>query len=410
MEKDDVCRLSAPRPWCRRWVFLIAYACIVSFSLSLQGQSSLRQAIRQHMEMAQRFLAAGKPEAAAREFQAVLATDPDNIDARVDLGVLAYFQRDCGLAIPNFKKAISQQPSLFKVRALLGLCEDQGGDSDDAARDLAQSVSHLKDWKLMKLAGSRLVEIYYQKDDLNQAAGVVAELQQAHPVDVDILFMDYRIHTELAERARDTLAFVAPDSARMHELMAEQFVNIGDATEAIAQYEKALAKNPELPGVHYELGEALMQNSTSKDSLEKAEQEFRAALEENPHNAGAEAKLGRIAMSRGNLAQAEREFQRALALDPSQIDALKGMGGIDAGQNDSKTALKYFLRASRSAPLDESVHYQLASVYRKLGRAGDADRELAEFQKLRKLKNETSLAQQRSQQIPQETLPRQGHP
>jgi hypothetical protein len=49
-----------------------------------------------------------------------------------------------------------------------------------------------------------------------------------------------------------------------------------------------------------------MQNSTSADSLERAEHEFRAALAENPRNAGAEAKLGQIITpSRGNVVRAE---------------------------------------------------------------------------------------------------------
>jgi Flp pilus assembly protein TadD len=381
----------------------------LSLALGFQKENTPPESIRQHMRAAQGLLSEGKAQAAAREFQAILAMDPNNIDARVDLGVLAYFQHDCGLAAPNLRKALSLAPSLPKAQALLGLCEERQGNFDEAANDLKKSFPNLGDSNLATLVGTNLVEIYYRKGYLNRAARAVAELQRAHPTDVNILFMDYRIHAELAERARDTLALVAPDSARMHELMAEQFVNRGDAAEAIVQYKKALARDPGLPGVHYELGEATLQNSTSAESLVQAEHQFRAALEENPNNAGAEAKLGRIAMLRGNGAQAQEEYQRALILDPNQIDALKGMGGIYARKGDSETALKYFLHASQSAPLDDSVHYQLASLYRKLGRTGDAGRELAAFQKLRTIKNDTSLAQQRSQEDSSDTGPTQAH-
>ncbi len=382
---------------------------ILTLRLGPQAKPVPPESIRQHMEMAQRLLQAGKAQAAAREFQAILAMDPNSVDARVDLGVIAFFQHNCSVAVPNLRKAVSLEPSLSKPRALLGLCEKQQGDLDGAARDLKTSLPNLGHSKLATTVGSSLIEIYYQRRELNRAAGLVAELQAASPTNRDLLFMAYRIHTELAERARDTLALVAPDSARMHQLIAEQFVNRGDAADAVAQYEKALAKDPVLPGVHYELGEAIMQIGTSEDALDRAEHEFQAALAENPNNAGAQAKLGRIAMLRGNLVQAHQEYQRALIADPSQIDALKGMATLYARQGDVETALKYLLRASQSASLDESVHYQLASVYRKLGRTQDAERELAAFKKLRAIKNETSLAQQRSQDGLQNTNAPQGH-
>jgi tetratricopeptide (TPR) repeat protein len=167
-------------------------------------------------------------------------------------------------------------------------------------------------------------------------------------------------------------------------------VNDGNVADAINQYEKALAKNPSIPGIHYELGEAILQNSASSGSLDRAEHEFRAALAENARNAGAEAKLGRIALFRGNIDQAQHQYQRALALQPTQIDALKGMGEICARRGETEKALEYLMRARRVAPLDASVHYQLASLYRKLGRAQDASQELETFQKLRAIKKETT--------------------
>lgn len=376
---------------------MILAALILTLSLSLQARNTLPGSIPQHMENAQKFLAAGNTEGAAREFQAVIAIDPNNVDARVDLGVLAYFHHDCGLAAPNLRKALSLRPTLSKARALLGLCERQEGHLDGAADDLQESLPHLRNSKLETLVTSNLVEIYYQKGDLNRAANLVADLQRQNPTNPDVLFMAYRIHIELAERARDALALTAPDSARMHELMAEHLVSDGDAASAITQYEKALAKDPKIPGIHYELGEAILQNSTSTDSLARAEREFEEALKENPKNAGAIAKLGRIATLRDNITQAQRQYQRALALQPDQVDALRGMGEIYDRRGHAEKAIECLLRASRDAPFDESIHYQLASLYRKLGRAHEASQELSAFEKIRAAKKQTSLAQQRAQ-------------
>ena len=389
---------------------MILCVLIFNLGLGLQVKNAAQESIRQHLEMAERLLAAGRQEDAAREFQAILAKDPDNVDARVDLGVLAYFHHDCGLAALNLRKALSLRPSLSKERALLGLCEVQEGDFGQAAGDLGQSLPHLSNSKLATLVASHLVEIYYQKGDLDRAAILVAQMQRASPKNPDVLFMAYRIHTELAERARDALALTAPDSGRMHQLMAEHLVNEGDVADAIYQYEQALAKDSAIPGLHYELGEAVLQNSTSSDSLGKAEHEFRAALAENPKNAGAEAKMGRIDLLRGNVVQAEQEYRRALAIQPDQTDALKGMAELYTRRGQTEKAIEYLVRASRGAPFDESIDYQLASLYRRLGRAEDASRELAAFEKIRAIKKQTSLAQQRSQQGSQDTRIPGGHP
>lgn len=368
----------------------------LSLVLGFQAQNVSPESIRQHMEMAQQLLAAGKADAAAREFQAILTLDPNNVNARVDLGVLAFFHHDCGTAAPNLTAALRLQPSLYKAQALLGLCEKEEGLFPKAEADLAKALPHLRNPKVQLLAANNLIEIYYQQGDLNRAASVIAGLLRTNSTNPTLLFMDYRIHNELAEGARDALALVAPDSARMHELMAEEFVNRGNAAEAIVEYQKALAKDPGLPGVHYELGEAIMQNSTSEASLERAEHEFKVALAENPKNAGAVAKLGRIAFSRGDMGRAEEEYHGALALQPDQTEALKGMAEIYSRRGQAERAIEYLLHARQSAPFDETIYYRLASLYRKLGRTSEARREMARFENLRTIKNESSLAHQQS--------------
>jgi Flp pilus assembly protein TadD len=53
------------------------------------------------------------------------------------------------------------------------------------------------------------------------------------------------------------LSLAAPDSAQMHQLMAHEAARQGNTHAAVEEYRKAIAINPHLPGVHFELAELL---------------------------------------------------------------------------------------------------------------------------------------------------------
>ena len=72
----------------------------------------------------------------------MIALDPNNLDARVNLGVLLFFRGDYRAAIPQLRAAVAIQPDLWKQRALLGLAERQ--QHDEAGRgDLESAFPHL---------------------------------------------------------------------------------------------------------------------------------------------------------------------------------------------------------------------------------------------------------------------------
>jgi len=113
----------------------------------------------------------------------------------------------------------------------------------------------------------------------------------------------------------------APESARTHQLMAEMLINRGEARAALIQYRKALEINPKLRGAHYELGEAILQDSRQAPALQAAEVEFRAALAENPADANAEYRLGTICTLRRDYKTAIAHYSRALQLQPDNAYA-----------------------------------------------------------------------------------------
>ena len=163
-----------------------------------------------------------KPALAAKEFAAVVALDPNNIDAQANLGVLLFFQNDFAQAEPHLRKAVEQQPGSLKIRALLGMCERNLGKNEVARTDLQAVVDQLKEPSVRLEAGLELIELYTAAQELPKAAAVVEVLRQDAPADPRILYAAYRVYSDLAGEAMLDLSVAAPESGQMHQAMAHE--------------------------------------------------------------------------------------------------------------------------------------------------------------------------------------------
>lgn len=353
-----------------------------------QAPASGSQEIPSHLQKAQQALQSRDFAAAEREFRAVLALDPNNLEVRGNIGVMRFFQNDWEGAAEQFRAVLTAQPENWKVEAYLGMCEGRRGQSPEARRRLAAALPHLADGPFKTQAGLELAQMEYQSGDLDGAVDVVRLLLPAHPRNVDVLYTAARVYADLADRSRDALLLTAPESARTRQLMAEMLINRGDARAAIVQYRQALQIDPKLPGIHYELGEAILQDSRQPPALQAAEKEFRAALAENPRDARAEYRLGTISSLRGDYQTAIEHYSRALEFQPNDAYAHEALGVAWVKMGKPEQALEQLVAATRLDPLDSTAHYQLSALYRSLGREADARRELAAFEELDKAKKQ----------------------
>jgi tetratricopeptide (TPR) repeat protein len=355
---------------------------VLSFA---QSDSSRQQQIESHLSQAREYLKDKRPDLAANEYGAVLALDPDSVDAHGNLGVLLYFQGDFRKAAPELRSALKLQPGLTKIQALLGMCERRIGELAGAKADLENSFPRLQEEKLRIEAGMELIEIYYETDDLDKAAGVASALRRLKPADPEILYTAHRIYSDLADETMLSLAIAAPESARMHQLMAHELARQGNTEGAIAQYRKALKMDARLPGAHFELAEMLA-ISTSPAEQQEAEGEYKAALANDPTDDKSECRLGEIALRGSDAKSAYAHFSRALQMQPNDADADLGLAKTLMVMNQPEKAKPLLEEAVRLDPTNAATRYHLATVYRGLGRPADARRELAEFQKLKEMK------------------------
>lgn len=359
-----------------------------------------------HEQRANAFLAQKKPGLAIPEFRAVLAADPNNLNAQANLGVLLFFQQDYAGAIPYLRQAIVQKPVLAKIRSLLGLAEMYLGQTKEARADLEVAVPEVGDTPIRIQAGLALIEIDVASQDLDKAAAVVAFLREGTPTDPRVLYAAYRIATQQAGEAMLSLSLVAPDSAQMREAMAQELERGLNTSGAITNLRKAAELDPTLPGIHYELARVLHEANDEKLRAE-AESEYRMAIEQNPRDARSAAALGNLANDRGDAEAAARFYTQSFAIDPQLPDAAIALADLDAAKGNYAAAATKLEGVVETDSSNILAHYRLFTAYRKLGRQDDAKRELEAFEHYKDLKDKMrAIYLEMRQRIPGEEEPK----
>jgi tetratricopeptide (TPR) repeat protein len=393
----------------RASVWLFAGLLSMTVAMSSQSASSTPALVHDHLRRAEAFLKANDPSSAVKEFEAVLALNPKNAEAYANLGVIAFVQQDCATASGDFRKALAIDPSLVRIQALLGLCEKKMGKPSAEAL-LEKSFPKLTDKRLRLQVGMELASLYDEQGDSGGTASVMRALVDLAPDNVDVLFMAQRVYSELADDTLNKLAVLAPDSARMQQVIAERLVNGGDLKGAIEHYRKALQINPKLPGVHFELGEAILESAPSDPGAQKeAENEFKTAVNIDGDTAKTECQFGDIAYSQSDLDGAFAHYQRAYQLNPNEAPAQIGLARILMTREKPQEAIKYLRMAVARDPLNGGAHYRLAQAYRRAQMMDEAKKEAKLVEEIKSAKDrvealyhEMNIPRRPTDEIPEE--------
>jgi tetratricopeptide (TPR) repeat protein len=184
----------------------------------------------------------------------------------------------------------------------------------------------------------------------------------------------------MATAAMLKLGLAAPDSAQTHQAMAHELQRDHDMAGTIANLRQALAIDPNLPGAHFELAEAL-HASEDQRLREEAETQYKLAVATNPSDPKAAERLGDIEMERGDKEVAAVEYRRALKLQPNLPEAAIGLANVLNEEGKPAEAAPLLEQVIAADPTNFLAHYRLSAVYRKLKRPDDVKRELELYQK-----------------------------
>lgn len=219
-------------------------------------------------------------------------------------------------------------------------------------------------------------------DQTETAVNALTAMQRDFPNDPQVLYIATHYFSELATRASQRLAAVAPSSYQAHELEAEADESQGKWDDALAEYHEILKQNPDLPGIHYRMGRLRLSAPETTTSTDEAGREFEAELKIDPANASAEFFLGEIARRAARWDEATPHFSRAAKIDPGFSEAFLALGmSLNSSQKFAE-AVAPLEKYVKMEPADPAGHYQLSLSYSQTGRKDEAAREMAVQQEI----------------------------
>ena len=351
---------------------------------------------------AQQYLHEQKPGLAIPLLREIVSLAPGNLNAHANLGVLLYFQGNYKQAIPEMRKALEIQPSLWKIKALAGIAEKRTGDPVAAERDLEDAFLHLDEKNFQKEAGLELIELQSASGQFAKALLVIDRIESLSPQDPHILFVAYEVSSQMMSQSMLSLLLVAPNSAEMNMVVARELGSQGEREKAIAKYREAIRLNPMLPGVHFELAEQLRGAADPKLN-EQAEGEYKAATQANPYDEKAWRRLGEAMAAKDDFVSAEEAYKKALALQPADPVVKTDLAITLISTHRQKEAIPLLESAVKEDPSNIAAHYRLNVLYRSSGRTADAQHEMDEYTHYKSLKDKMDeiLRQMRSHPDPQ---------
>ena len=318
---------------------------------------------------------------AIAEFREVTKLEPGSAEGFVHLGQAFLENHDFGGAIEPLKKALKLSPELRPAHQLLGYALLAQGYA-------AEAVSHLQ--KTDDKAALGIAEL-----EAGQLGDALANLQNAlaaRPNDPDLLYYFGRASGLFSKQSIDTLLANYPESARAHQAMAENYYVLRQMPQAEKEFQEAIRLRPDTPRLHLELG--LVYAGSSQWA--KAEEAFRAETKLQPGNAEAAYQLGNALLQQGMMREARAELKRADTLQPEMPETLYSLGKAAFLEGDAASAEQAWRKVTeieKGSDLAAKAHFALAGLYRKQGKAADADREMDEFKKIQNTATPTDAPQ-----------------
>ena len=365
------------------WLFLCwALLPISCLSLGPEGQQADEATIESYSREAEEALARKDAGAAIVALEKLAHLTPNNPEVYANLGAVYYARGRYAQAAEAFQRALRLDPKMPNVPLMLGLCDAELGRSQEAVPILESAFRHPPSAEMGRTIGLKLIVVYTSMGQPTKALETIETLLGRNPNDPEVLYRASHLYGDRALQTMMRLAQVAPESVWKQMAFAEALEGEKRYDLAIIEYQKVIAADPDMAGVHYRLGRAmLLKAPDSEGARQAALKEFQQDLAVEPNNGAAEYEFGEICRRRGQFEPARDHFSRAVEIDPNIEDAQIALARTLIQLQKPKASLPHLLAAIQINPKNELSHFLLARAYQSLGDSAGYQHEMTLYQK-----------------------------
>lgn len=350
-------------------MYRLALAVFCAGICSAQSTQSPQDLLKEAMA----FQKAGRLDAAIRDYRLLLDQYPNIAEIRSNLGTALAGEGRYAEAIAEYEKALRLKPEAG-VRLNLALAYYKSGDVTNAVKILTtlrgDAPSNMQ-------VVTVLADCYLRLGKNKQVVDLISPVQAANP---DNPAYNYLLGTALVrdnQIAKGQLIIDKilknGDSAEARLLMGTTKFMVKDFSGALADFQKAVELNPNLPDVYSYYGLALLATGDQAG----AEKAFLRELKTNPNNFDANLRMGVLLRQDEQNDQALKYLQHALQIRPGDPGVRYQIAALELSQGQVEDAARHLEALVKDSPQFTEAHVSLATAYYRQKRKADGDRERA---------------------------------
>ena len=299
-------------------------------------------------ELGKALLIAGLVREANSELEAVVASDPTNVDHIILLARTYQALNDIKAAGRSLESAVARGVDAARIYAALAEVYEASGYVENAIPAMRLAIQRDPKNESYRFRYGMLLT------DTRAPEAAVIRLNEAlkeFPESPKLLFALGVAHFKNKKHDQAAVAFeqavqLDPKFASAIAYLGLTYDETGRSAEALALYNRALVADEKLAAGHYLVANALLRDPNG--DLSVAEKHLLRAIEIDPTFSPGRLALARVYMRTERFEQAAPQLEAVVAVEPNLSEAL----------------------------------YQLSRVYVRLKRKEDADRTLAAFKRL----------------------------
>lgn len=224
----------------------------------------------------------------------------------------------------------------------------------------------------------KVAEAEFRLGQYHAALRSAEHLSAVDPLNGWASYWQSKAHDAIAEECFLKVGELNPDSARVHQMLAEHYLKLSDYPKAKMEFQNALRSAPNSSDVHLGLGKVFSRTS----DWQEAEKELRTTLELAPKSSFAHYELGHVYVQESRWQPAIEQLRQVPEDSTELLSSRLDLSKAETETGQGSQAVKDLLSVA-SLDQDGELYFRLAALYRGLGDADKARQALATFKQRR---------------------------